>query len=379
MSKVGIKFTEQAVFTWAEYVTSLAEKMGKSEREKRVKYLNGFPSSFDVVVVSERQKGAIGSYSHPATYPAHDPRLAQATADAAVHTATAATATANGDAAAAAIATAAAAKALEYPNAGEPDLFATAHGFYPEWARMTKQGMIKSVPRGMANQAQDTSSGEDENPESASLASALLARARVSLQTVCLVCGGIGHAANVDGFGKCLTARLGHRVPPSDLSRIQYPDGYTPPRFGDRNSNRPRTDSHPHTRPPDPRRRYQPNTSHSHARAIETDPNSYDSHGDYCDSIDTMTPDEITELAARINAEQARRRRYNDRPRPVPRRPTPRRHVQFSRPRARKTEEHEDEHTEETQQNSTSHDADDYEDPEEHHGRLAVAFDAIDF
>ena len=53
--------------------------------------------------------------------------------------------------------------------------------------------------------------------------------------------------------------------------------------------------------------------------------------------------------------------------------------IQFSRPHARKTEEHEDEHTEETQQNSTSHDADDYEDPEEHHGRLAVAFDAIDF
>ena len=410
MSKVGIKYTEQAVFKWAEYVTSLAEKIGKTEREKRVKYLNGFPSSFDVVVVPERQRGAIGSYSHPLTYPAHDPRLAAATADAARHTAAANAATTNGDAATAATETAAAAAALRYPNAGEPDLFATAHGFYPEWARMTRLGMIRSVPRGMANQAHEISSDEHDDSESASLASALLARARVSLQTVCLVCGGIGHAANIDGVGQCLTARLGHRVPPSDLNRIQYPDGYTPPRFGDRSSNHSRSNSnsHSHTRhsnsdsrryqegifyptgPPrsGPPRPSRPSSSRPYARAVETD---YDSSSNTPPPAPQWTEKQEQlyqamanppwmsepplegeeELAARLHHEHHQRRRQQRRnPNPRTRQPI--------HPRARQanTPSHP---SQETSQNSYPHDADDYNDPDEHHGRLAVAFDEIDF
>ena len=55
MSKCGIKFDDGAVFKWAEHVTLLAEKLGKNERQKRTKYLSGFSTSFDVVVVPERQ------------------------------------------------------------------------------------------------------------------------------------------------------------------------------------------------------------------------------------------------------------------------------------------------------------------------------------
>ena len=73
MSSVNIKYTPEAVFKWAEYVSALADKMNKSEREKRVKFLAGFPNSFDVMIVPERAVGAIGSYTHPANFPAHHP------------------------------------------------------------------------------------------------------------------------------------------------------------------------------------------------------------------------------------------------------------------------------------------------------------------
>ena len=384
MSKVGIKFNDVAVFKWAEYVTSLADKLNKSEREKRVKYLSGFPSSFDIVVVPERQLGAVGSYTHPPVYPAHDPRAAAAAATAAA----AAAAAAAPAAAAPAAATPAAPLAGAHPLAGEPDIMAMARGFYPEWARMTKLGMIKSVPRGMAYQTHETErethdtspSNEDESRD----AHAFLARERVTSQTVCLACGGIGHAAKIDGIGECLTARLGHRVPNSDLNRMTYPDGYTPPR----RSNRPypNSNSHTHTRHhSNPRRHSNHNSSRSHARVIEPDP---------YDSYDCDTAHEVDDSAMRLNADE-RARRY--RPTSTSRRPThesrrspprraypaPRRNTRFASPRTPRhvRQAHEDEvYPEETQQTSARHDAeDDDNDDEEHHGRLAVAFDAIEF
>ena len=188
MTKVGIKFTEDAVFRWAEYIDNLADKLNKSERDKRVKYLAGFPASFDVMIVPERSRGAVGSYIHPANYPAHHPNAAT------VH-----------------------------PNAGEPDIIATAHAFYPEWARMIDKGMIKAVPKGMAYQAdrsrpsprnrtrsqpptnytassrdhgyRSTHSGGSSNDDE----HANMARARVTKRMVCGVCGGIGHPGKVGG------------------------------------------------------------------------------------------------------------------------------------------------------------------------------------
>ena len=364
MSKCGIKFDDGAVFKWAEHVTLLAEKLGKNERQKRTKYLSGFPSSFDVVVVPERQLGAVGSYVHPANYPVHDPRHSAAVA-------------------AALAATPPVAPVLAHPLAGEPNIMAMAHGFYPEWARMIKLGMIKAVPRGMAYQAHEPDDtqpvNEDENYDAHAYdAHAFLARERVTNQTVCIVCGGIGHAANVDGM-YCLTTVLGHRVPPADLNRMTYPDGYTPPR---RSNPNPRfSNSRSHTQQNDPRRRSHSNprfshasSSRSHARAVD---DGYDSH-EY--GFESMTSDEITALAASINAEHARRNRPRHRPRPGPRRNS---HVRFRDPRQARQAEEEvtpQETPQETPQNSTPHDdAGDYSDPEEHHGMLAVALAEIDF
>ena len=73
MSSVGIKYTKNAVFKWADYVHTLGSKINKSERDKRVKYLEGFPRSSDVMIVPERSRGAIGSYTHPVAYPTYHP------------------------------------------------------------------------------------------------------------------------------------------------------------------------------------------------------------------------------------------------------------------------------------------------------------------
>ena len=218
MSNVGIKYNPSAVYKWAEYVSTLASKLGKSERDKRVKYLAGFPSSFDVLIVAERARGAIGSYTHPANYPAHFPAALAGT---------------------------------PHPHAGQPDIEATATAFYGEWSRMILKGDIKQVPRGFSNRVEDPgshsmhehpmhdrqrgyqstheqcASSEDEPDDNY----AFLARARVTKQMVCGICGGIGHAGKVDGVGQCLTAKLGHRIPHEDLNRMTYPEGYEPPRF----------------------------------------------------------------------------------------------------------------------------------------------------
>ena len=185
MAKVGIKFKANAVFKWAEYVQELGEKLNKSERDKRVKYLTGFPESFDVMIVPERARGAVGSYTHPANHPAHHPQAGN-----------------------------------PHPLAGQPDIFATAHAFYSEWSRMVDKGLIKAVPKGNVYRTTtdhydgDRCYGAHPDSESDSdLDSANMARARVDSRTVCGVCGGIGHAGNVDGVGQCLTSRLSHKVP----------------------------------------------------------------------------------------------------------------------------------------------------------------------
>ena len=168
----------------------LADKLGKTEHEKRVKYLAGFPNSFDVLVVAERARPGNGSYVHPANYPAHHPQA--------------------GDA---------------HPLAGQPDIVATATAFYGEWARMCNEGLIKTIPKGFARRVySDGDSGSDDEH-------ANMARDRSTPKTVCLVCGGLGHASKVDGVGTCLTAKLGVHVPREHLSQIKYPEllGYKAP------------------------------------------------------------------------------------------------------------------------------------------------------
>ena len=212
MAKVGIKFKANAVFKWAEYVQDLGEKLNKSERDKRVKYLAGFPESFDVMIVPERARGAVGNYTHPANYPAHHPNAGNA-----------------------------------HPDAGQPDIIATAHAFYIEWSRMVTKGLIKAVPKGYVYSTitdhYDSDRCNDANLDSDSdLDSANVARALVNSRTVCGVCGGIGHAGDVDGVGHCLTSRLSHKVLSSVLTGMSYPGGYSPPHF--------LHSPHPHPKPP---------------------------------------------------------------------------------------------------------------------------------
>ena len=185
MASVGIKYTPKAVFEWANYVNVLASKLGKNEMEKRVKYLAGFPSSFDVLIIAERAR-PIGSYLHPAVYPVHHPQAGN-----------------------------------PHPLVGQPDTDATASAFYGEWARMCNEGLIKAIPKGFARRA--ASSDDDSDDEQA------CRTFTPTPTTVCLVCGGLGHGAK-SSVGECLTAKLGHRVPREHLNQIKYPEGYNPPR-----------------------------------------------------------------------------------------------------------------------------------------------------
>ena len=99
MAKVGIDFTPEAVFQWLNYVDELGDKIGKSLRQKRTRYLEGFPESFDTVITAERMCGdEDGTYKVPANYPSHHPKAGQA-----------------------------------HPDRGKPDLDAIAIAFYPEW------------------------------------------------------------------------------------------------------------------------------------------------------------------------------------------------------------------------------------------------------
>ena len=207
MSKVGIKYTEDALFEWGDYIEHLADKLSYTNQQKRTKYLAGFPTAFDVMIVPERARGALGSYLFPANYPAHHPQAG-----------------------------------TPHPHAMEPDIHATSLAFYSEWSRMIKNGMIKAAPRGMAYSVEEDAMHEDD----ADVEHARVARDRITPSMVCLICGGLGHTGTVDGLGQCLTAKLGFRIPRSDLESITYPQGYSRPRFSNRSSNRSSTSNRSH-------------------------------------------------------------------------------------------------------------------------------------
>ena len=75
---------------------------------------------------------------------------------------------------------------------------------------------------------------------------ACMVRDRISAYTICLICGGAGHAGYVDGLGQCLSARLDNRIPAEDLAQFKYPNGYkTAPRFRFSNSRPSSSNSRP--------------------------------------------------------------------------------------------------------------------------------------
>ena len=323
MTSANIKYTSEAVFKWAEYVDSLADKLNKSERDKRVKFLAGFPASFDVMIVPERSRGAVGSYTHPANHPAHHPNAGN-----------------------------------PHPLAGQPDIHATALAFYPEWARMIRTGAIRSVPRGMANRIDEIAQDEDDPEEQM-----YMARERITANTICGICGGAGHAGKVDGIGACLTARLNNRIPNNDLARFQYPPGYKQPNFLRRDDSNPSSSRrhHPYDRPnPNPRPK---------ARIIEPAP-----------SEDECSPDEQARYTSRINHRRPNSSRFHAKARSYTRDPRsrPRPHSRQARSIRDENDEQLTENADETQ-NVSQVRSDAASSDEDEHARLAVSFDVIEF
>ena len=320
IASVGIAYKPDAVFKWAQYINILADKLNKSERDKRVKYLQGFPSSFDVLVVAERARGAIGSFAHPANYPTHHPNAGAA-----------------------------------HAHAGQPDIDAMARGFYSEWARMINNGQIKPIPKGFAHRMknetrafmmQDVDSGNESHDEDES---AYMARDRVSDRIVCGVCGGIGHAGKIDGVGTCLTAKMNHRIPSQVLSSISYPEGYKRPDFHKSNSNRSRFQSNRSNK------RYD---SNPRARFTNDQDDTLDPEGFEPPSESDMYAMRFQKIKPRPKAKSAI----------------------IKKTRARMANEASTSNqSQETEQNS-AHDAHDNEESDEdEHGRLAVSIENVVF
>ena len=198
------KFDKESLVDWAEKVDIKGARIGKTNAERRTKFYEGIPESFAAVIAFERML-PVGNYVYPANYVAHDPRAGQ-----------------------------------PHPHAGEPDVVSAAYAFRPEWERMIKHGLIKKAPKGLVQEIDDSlSEGESDNDQSDNESadeSANMARSAITKRTVCLVCGGLGHAADVDGKIKCPNTILKTNVERSVLEQIKYPDGITRPSFNNKKS-----------------------------------------------------------------------------------------------------------------------------------------------
>ena len=114
------------------------EKRGKTLSEIRDKFLDGFPESFNIVVIPERINSTAnagnGNFVHPVNYPAHYP---------------------------------AALAGNPHPNAGEPDMDAMAANFNITWVDYIVRGLIQVAPKGSAYQVSEQRGGSqaDNEPE----------------------------------------------------------------------------------------------------------------------------------------------------------------------------------------------------------------------
>ena len=74
MAKVGIQYDDNAVFAWAEWCKDMQRKLNKTNAQTRTKYLRGFPTSFNIVIVPEQMAAGAGNYVFAANFPAHHPQ-----------------------------------------------------------------------------------------------------------------------------------------------------------------------------------------------------------------------------------------------------------------------------------------------------------------
>ena len=246
MARVGIQYADNAIFKWIEWIKLKSQIFHppKTPEQLRVKFLEGFPESFDSVLISERLNGTLGGYLYPTTYPEWHPKYDSKTPTTA------------------------------HEFAGKPDIDAAGLAFYPEWSRRVKVGLIKALPRGSVHMATDDQSRDSSNfggekPSSkpddhamqvqvAALQAAAEAAAHAAVQAVrdrndadsdedgytelvaaareitideiCGICGGRGHFGKVAGK-RCLTAVLGNKVPLEELLQTKYPRNLKFPNF----------------------------------------------------------------------------------------------------------------------------------------------------
>ena len=212
---------------------------------------------------------------------------------------------------------------------------------------MISNGDIKAVPKGMAHRAHRVNRsdhGSSSNQAARSVYDyaedsgsnsdheyACMVRERVTPQTVCIVCGGLGHSGTIDGVGTCLTAKMNHRIPKEDLIKIQYPSGYKPPRFFSNNKK-------PLPRPS------------ARAQAVYNDCASVPSpHTQFTDPEDS-NPETVNYVRKPTDRTRTTRR-TTPRPKPraratkeIPTRPPPQEDPQNSAPIAESDESDQDEH-----------------------------------
>ena len=242
-----IAIDEDTPQVWKEWCVEHGQRLNKTLSDIRIKYLEGFPDSFDVVVMPERASLANageGNYVHPAMYPAHYPAHLAGTA---------------------------------HPFAALPDIDTLAQYLSSVWVDMIINGKIKAPPKGSVLETQEitddkyktndyirsTSSKTLENsalnlatqgpgfesrsdpplfgafqiapvfdPTNATIRNQVFAvnRATIGPQTLCYVCGGRGHVSRIDGL-TCPTLELGVQIPRPLLESTIYSDGIKFPKF----------------------------------------------------------------------------------------------------------------------------------------------------
>ena len=235
VSSLKIPIDEDTVFTWKEWCVVEGNKLGKTLVEQRDKFLDGFPSQFDLIVIPERNSmanGGFGSHVHPVNYPNHFP---------------------------------AALVGVAHPDAGMPDMDALCAAFTTSWVDMMNKGAIKAPPSGSLLHTHAESQGESsmmgefwsfftqpelyppQGPVETAYQSVLvdgtptllaISRDSINANTICYSCGGRGHVSQVDGI-QCSTMQLGITIPKSSLEGTTYPDGITFPVRNRRQSDRP--------------------------------------------------------------------------------------------------------------------------------------------
>ena len=215
LTKVGIKIDSNSLFEWLEYIHTLGDKIGRSLKQKRKKFLEGLPQAFESIAAIERLQPYPGSFKYPNQYPTDHPYAGK-----------------------------------EHPKRGEPDLMALALAFYPEWNTALAKGTLKPAPRGSVhlsstndsffnNEDNHVSEADDEQLDEDLNEMTLYTKSnkfksrsnqvgKISSRSVCGICGGLGHYGSVDGKD-CLTKRLGIKVSKDTLTQIKYPDGISYP------------------------------------------------------------------------------------------------------------------------------------------------------